>query len=49
VPRKTDPTPPVVHPDAAGIDLGATHVFAALPPDRAEEPVRVFETFTEDL
>jgi transposase len=39
----------VLHPDAAGIDIGATHVFAALPPDRAPEPVRVFETFTEDL
>jgi transposase len=49
VPRQTNPTPPVVHPDAAGLDIGATQVFAALPPERAEEPVRVFETFTEEL
>lgn len=49
VPRQTNPTPPVLHPDAAGIDIGATHLYAALPPARAEEPVRVFETFTEDL
>jgi transposase len=49
VPRKTNPTPPLLHPDAAGIDIGATHLFAALPPGRAEETVRVFETFTADL
>src|SRR5438105_5052837 len=47
--RKPNPTPPVVHPDAAGIDIGATHLWAALPPDRSPETVRVFETFTEDL
>jgi len=49
LPRKTNPAPPVLHPDAAGIDIGATHLYAALPPDRIAEPVRVFETFTEDL
>ena len=49
VPRKTNPTPHVMHPDAGGIDIGATQVYAALPPDRCAEPVRVFETFTEDL
>jgi transposase len=49
VPRKTNPTPHVVHPDAAGIDIGATHLYVALPPERSPEPVRVFETFTEDL
>ena len=49
VPRTTDPTPPVVHPDAGGLDLGASQLYAALPPDRSPEPVRVFETFTEDL
>jgi transposase len=38
-----------MHPDAAGIDIGATEVYAALPQDRSAEPVRVFETFTEDL
>jgi transposase len=49
VPRKTNPTPPVLHPDAAGIDIGATHLYVALPPERSPEPVRVFETFTQDL
>jgi len=49
VPRKTNPTPPVLHPDAAGIDIGATHLYAALPPERSAAPVRVFATFTEDL
>jgi transposase len=49
VPRTTNPTPPVVHPDAAGIDVGATHLYVALPPDRSAQPVRVFETFTQDL
>jgi transposase len=49
VPRKTNPAPPVMHPDAGGIDIGAAQVYAALPPDRCAEPVRVFDTFTEDL
>jgi transposase len=49
VPRKIDPTPRVVHPDGAGIDLGATDLYAALPPERSPEPVRAFKTFTADL
>ncbi len=49
LPHKTNPTPPVVHPHAAGIDVGATHLYVALPPERSAEPVRVFETFTADL
>jgi transposase len=48
-PRPAPAVPPVLHPDAAGIDIGATHLYVALPPERAAEPVRVFETFTEDL
>ena len=40
---------PVLHPDAAGIDVGAEEVFVAVPPDCATEPVRSFETFTRDL
>src|SRR5882757_6835849 len=39
----------VVHPNAAGIDIGnATH-YVAVPPDRDADPVRTFECFTEDL
>jgi transposase len=49
VPPQTNPTPPVLHPDAAGIDIGATHLYVALPPERCAAPVRVFATFTEDL
>jgi len=40
---------PAVNPDAAGIDIGATEIFVAVPADRDPEPVRSFATFTEDL
>jgi transposase len=40
---------PCLEPNAAGIDIGAREIFVAVPPDRAERPVRVFDTFTEDL
>ena len=35
--------------NAAGIDVGATEVYVAVPPGRDREPVRRFKTFTEDL
>jgi len=34
---------------AAGIDIGAREIFVAVPPDRDENPVRIFGTFTESL
>ena len=40
---------PVLEPHAAGIDIGAREIFVAVPPDRDEDPVQVFSTFTEDL
>ena len=40
---------PVLHPDAAGIDIGAEEIFIAVPAERALEPVRSFGTFTRDL
>src|SRR5262249_33321998 len=40
---------PVLHPDAAGIDVGAREIFVAVPADRDAEPVRSFATFTRDL
>ena len=40
---------PILEPDAAGIDIGAREIFVAVPPDRAEDPVQIFSTFTEDL
>lgn len=40
---------PILEKNAAGIDIGAREIFAAVPPDRDNNPVRVFATFTEDL
>jgi transposase len=39
----------VVHPNAAGIDIGNAAHDVAVPPERDQEPVRRFECFTEDL
>ena len=35
--------------NAAGIDVGATSHYVAVPADRSEQPVREFEAFTTDL
>ena len=40
---------PVMRTDAAGIDVGATELFVAVPLDRDAEPIRCFPTFTQDL
>ena len=40
---------PVMRRNAAGIDIGATEIFVAVPPGRDAEPVRSFPTFTQDL
>ena len=40
---------PVIEPNAAGVDVGATQIFVAVPADRDSEPVRCFDTFTTDL
>jgi transposase len=53
--QATDRTPDwklnldVVHPNAAGIDIGNQAHYVAVAPDRDGEPVRRFECFTEDL
>jgi hypothetical protein len=39
----------VLEPDAAGIDIGAEEIYVAVPPDRDEESVRRFSSFTCDL
>ena len=39
----------IVHPDAAGIDVGGSEHWAAISPDRDPEPVRRFGCFTVDL
>ena len=41
--------PQVVHPEAAGLDVGATAVYAAVRADRASPAIRNFPTFTVDL
>jgi transposase len=52
--KSKEPKPSVVHmqvvrPDAAGVDIGDTIHAVAVPPDRDEEPVRQYGTFTCDL
>src|SRR6202007_3125869 len=39
----------VVHPQAAGIDVGNSAHYVAVRPDRDPQPVRRFECFTADL
>lgn len=40
---------PVLRPNAAGIDIGATEIYVAVPAARAEPWVRSFASFTQDL
>ena len=40
---------PFIQPDAAGIDIGATEIYVAVPEEGDIRPVRKFATFTEDL
>jgi transposase len=55
--KRATPTPkrvrwddmPCIHPNAAGMDIGARAIVVAGPLERDAEPVRVFETFTPDL
>jgi len=52
MPTRTAKTPtalPVLTPNAAGIDGGATAVYGAVPQARAQDPLRGFATFTQDL
>src|SRR6266478_9086689 len=39
----------ITHPNAAGIDVGSASHFVSVPPDRDDEPVWEFRSFTEDL
>jgi len=39
----------VVHPDAAGIDIGNSEHYVAIAPDKSDEPVRTFACFTHSL
>jgi hypothetical protein len=48
-PRLSGRMLPIMHPDAAGIDIGAEEIFVSVPPDRDIDSVRRFDTFTRDL
>lgn len=58
-PRPSRPSPrprrisaatlPILNPDTAGIDVGATELYVAVPPDRDPQSIQVFPTFTDDL
>ena len=39
----------LTYPNAAGIDIGSAAHLVAVPPDRDDEPVREFASFTADL
>ena len=43
------PSPRIVHPNAAGIDVGSEGHVVAVPADRDAEAVRTFGVFTADL
>jgi transposase len=38
-----------LYPNAAGIDIGSAKHYVAVPPERCEQSVREFESFTADL
>ncbi|CAN5632562.1 IS110 family transposase [soil metagenome] len=40
---------PAIHPNAAGVDIGANRHWVSVPPGRAPENVRSFGCFTADL
>jgi transposase len=47
--RKSAPQLPLLHPHAAGIDVGAREIYVAVPPGACARNVRAFATFTDDL
>lgn len=47
--EKSNPGLEIVHPDAAGVDVGNESHFVAVPGDRDPQPVREFGCWTSDL
>src|SRR6202140_1433616 len=47
--QAADPGLEVMHPNAAGIDVGNSTHYVAVRPDRDPDPVRRFDCFTADL
>jgi len=39
----------IIHPDCAGIDIGGSRHYVAVDPERSDEPVRSFGSFTDEL
>ena len=39
----------IIKQNAAGIDIGASEIYIAVPDDRDDKPIRHFDTFTADL
>ncbi len=39
----------IIKSNAAGIDIGASEIYIAVPADRDNKPIRHFDTFTSDL
>jgi len=39
----------LIHPNAAGLDIGSREIWVSVPSERDPEPVRMFGTFTPDL
>jgi transposase len=46
--QRTNPTG-IIHPNAAGLDIGSREIWACVSPDQTEEAVRRFSSFTPDL
>lgn len=49
IPAQTSKPLAIVHPNAAGLDIGKDEILVAVSPDRDTEPVRAYPTFTPDL
>lgn len=50
IPTRSKPSGlPIIHPFAAGIDIGSRFHVVAVSPDLCDEPVQTFQAFTSDL
>lgn len=47
--KRTEEQLKLMHPNAAGLDIGAREIWACIPPERSESCVKQFGTFTPDL
>jgi hypothetical protein len=46
--QRTNPTG-IIHPNAAGLDIGSREIWACVSPDQTEEAVRRFGSFAPDF